>query len=434
MKPLPLILFYLCIVLLPLGLSWALGGPPRPFRNELASGMGILAFSIILMEFVLSGRFKTISGGIGMDVTMRVHQVMARTALALAMLHPFLYGHSPSGGHRPWDVTRQLTLTTDLSDLASGIGAFVLLPAFVLVAVARRDLDYKYEMWRLMHGVGALLIAVLLLHHATHAGRYGQLPAMTLLWKGMTGLAIGSLFYVYLLAPLRERARAWRVASVRRLSPKQWEVTVTPVGHAGLSFSAGQFAWLNIGHSPFSFYENPFSISAPPAGGPDVAFVIKELGDFTSTLHQIKVGTRAYLDGPYGSLTVEGRTEPGIVLVAGGVGVAPMLSILRQMRLTGDPRKASMIYGNRVEEQIVYRDELGQSDVTYVLSEPTDSWTGEVGLIDGPLLERVLSDAQFADWLFVLCGPDAMMDSVEHYLIAKGIPSDRILSERFVYD
>jgi hypothetical protein len=57
------------------------GGPPRPFHQELASGLGILAFSMILVEFVLSGRFKSVSNGIGMDVTMRFHQVMARTAL-----------------------------------------------------------------------------------------------------------------------------------------------------------------------------------------------------------------------------------------------------------------------------------------------------------------------------------------------------------------
>lgn len=434
MKALTLILLYLCAVLLPLTLSWILGGPPRPFRHEIASGMGILAFSMILVEFVLSGRFKRISNGIGMDVTMRFHQIMARTALVFAMVHPFLYGGTLSGGQRPWDPTRQLTLTTDFFSLASGIAAFLLLPTFVLVAVARRDLDYKYETWRLMHGLGAFLIALLLLHHTVHAGRYGELPGMTLLWQILTGLSVGSLLYVYLVEPLRERTHKWRVASVTRLTPKQWELTLSPDSHPGMHYEAGQFAWLNIGHSPFSLYENPFSISSAPADGPDITFVIKELGDFTSKLDQIKPGTGAYLDGPYGSLTVNGRTEPGIALVAGGVGIAPMLSIARQLRKTGDPRETKLIYGNRIEEQIIYRDELADLDVSYVLSEPPEDWTGEVGLIDPKLLDRVFSSDQCANWLFVLCGPSAMMDSVETHLIDKGTPSTRILSERFDYD
>ena len=111
MKLLYLIFVYLVAVTLPLILSAWIGGPPRQFHQELASGLGILAFSMILMEFILSGRFKAISNGVGMDVTMRFHQIMARTALIFALLHPFLYEGTPSGGQRPWDATRELTIT-----------------------------------------------------------------------------------------------------------------------------------------------------------------------------------------------------------------------------------------------------------------------------------------------------------------------------------
>ncbi|WP_223428885.1 ferredoxin reductase family protein [Tateyamaria pelophila] len=434
MKPLLLIIAYLAAVTLPLVLSWLLGGPPRPFRQELASGLGILAFSMILMEFVLSGRFKSISNGIGMDVTMRFHQIMARTALVFALLHPFLYQGTPSGGQRPWDPTRQLTIATDFFALSTGIAAFLLLPSLLLLAIGRTQLDYKYETWRLIHGIGALLIALLLLHHTVYAGRYGSQPAMTWVWLAMTGIAVGSLLYVYLIVPLVDRARAWRVTSVTQLTPKQWEVTVTPDGHRGLDYKAGQFVWLNIGHNSFSMKENPFSICSAPAAGPEISFMIKELGDFTRTIAQLDSGTVAYLDGPYGNLSVDGRTEPGVALIAGGVGLAPLLGILRQMRLTGDPREVKLIYGNRVVDQIAYRDEMGAQDVFYVLSEPPETWHGETGFIDAALLNRVFSEKEFSEWIFVMCGPAIMMDIVEDHLIERGTPSHRILSERFDYD
>jgi predicted ferric reductase len=336
MKPLFLIVVYLLLVTLPLGLSAWVGGAPRQFHQELASGLGILAFSMILVEFVLSGRFKTISKGIGMDVTMRFHQIMARTLMVFALLHPFLYVGTPSGGQRPWDPTRELTITTDFSALSSGIAAYLLLPSLVLLAIGRTQLGYKYETWRLLHGIGATLIAILLLHHAVYAGRYGSQPLMVWVWLAMTGVAVGSLLSVYLLVPLWQKTRPWRVASVVQLTPKQWEVTVEPDGHRGLDYKAGQFAWLNIGHSAFSMKENPFSVCSAPAGGPHVSFMIKELGDFTRTVGQLKVGTVAYLDGPYGNLSVDDRAEPGVALIAGGVGIAPLLGILRQMRLAGD--------------------------------------------------------------------------------------------------
>jgi predicted ferric reductase len=432
MKPLFLLLLYSVVVTLPLGLSWVFGGPPRGFWAEFGSGLGMLAFAMILAEFVLSGRFRRVSSGIGMDVTMRFHQVMARAALLFALVHPFLYGGTPAGGARPWDPSRVLTVSTDFTAMAGGVLAFVLLPALVALAAYRTQLDYKYETWRLMHGIGAVLIAGALLHHALSAGRYSAEPELVWMWAGMTGLAVGSLLWVYVIEPAR--ARPWQVKEVRRLTPRQWGVTVAPKGHGGLSYKAGQFAWLSIGHSAYSLHENPFSISSAPDDGPDVSFVIKELGDFTRALDQIKAGTRAYLDAPYGSLTVEGRGEPGIALIAGGVGIAPMLSILRHLRLTDDPRAVRILYGNRAEEQIVFREELGVEDTIFVLSEPPEGWTGETGMIDSALLDRAFTPKEVRSWLFVLCGPPAMMDAVEDHLIARGAPSDRILSERFDYD
>ncbi|AOY86797.1 hypothetical protein BKP64_00610 [Marinobacter salinus] len=434
MKLLFLIVAYLVAVTLPLILSAWVGGPPRQFHQELASGLGILAFSMVLAEFILSGRFKAVSNGVGLDVTMRFHQIMARTALVFALLHPFLYQGTPSGGQRPWDPTRALTITTDFSVLSTGIAAFLLLPSLALLAIGRTQLDFKYETWRLLHGIGALLIAVLLLHHTVYAGRYGSQPVMSWVWLAMTGVAVGSLLTVYLLVPLLQKARPWRVTSTVRLTPKQWEVTVEPDGHRGLDYKAGQFVWLNVGHSAFSMKENPFSICSAPAAGPELSFMIKELGDFTRTLGQIKSGTVAYVDGPYGNLSVDGRAEPGVALIAGGVGLAPLLGILRQMRLTGDSREVKLIYGNRVIDQIAYREELSEEDVVYVLSEPPESWHGEVGFIDAALIDRVFSEKEVSEWVFVMCGPAIMMDIVEDHLIKRGTPSHRILSERFNYD
>lgn len=434
MKLLFLVIGYFVIVAMPLLLSWFTGGAPRPFHQDLASGLGILAFAMILLEFILSGRFKRVSNGIGMDVTMRVHQVMARTALIFAMIHPFFYQSTPSGGQRPWDPTRQLTITTDFFSILTGIVAYLLLPSLVILAIGRNQLNYKYETWRLMHGVGALLIALLLYHHTTHAGRYGSQPLMTWVWLAMTAVAVGSLLYVYLFLPIWQKYHPWQVTSVIQLTPGQWEVSVKPNGHAGLDYKAGQFVWLNVGHSSFSKKENPFSICSAPAAGAEISFMIKELGDFTRGIGKVKPGSLAYLDGPYGNLSVDGRTEPGVALIAGGVGLAPLIGITRQMRLTEDLRKVRVIYGNSTIEKIAYGDELGAKDVIYVLSKPPERWSGETGLIDAAMIDRVFSNQEIREWVFVMCGPTAMMNAIEDHLMARGTPSDRILSERFDYD
>ncbi|MEP1879435.1 MAG: ferric reductase-like transmembrane domain-containing protein, partial [Roseibium sp.] len=102
MRGIWLIAIYLGIIVLPLILAATGAKQPRPVWDEIASGAGMVAFAILLAEFLLSGRFRAISGGVGMDVTMRFHQLLARSALALVIVHPFLYT-TPFGWALPYD-------------------------------------------------------------------------------------------------------------------------------------------------------------------------------------------------------------------------------------------------------------------------------------------------------------------------------------------
>jgi predicted ferric reductase len=291
-----------------------------------------------------------------------------------------------------------------------------------------------------MHGVGALLVAGLVLQHALDVGRYSQDPALAYLWIGLFLIAVFSLAYVYVMKPIWQTQRPWTVRSARSLGLRTWELTVEPDGHQGLAYEAGQFVWLNVGNSPFSLFENPFSISSAPASGPCLQFVIKEFGDFTETLGQIEPGTKAYVDGPHGNLVVSGHAEPGIALIGGGVGISPLIGILRQLRHEKDERPITLIYGNRVEERIVYREELKaiaedqRIEVVHVLSEPPQGWKGRTGRVDADLIRELFDSPERKRWLFVLCGPPAMMEAVEDALIDIGVPSDQIESERFQYD
>ncbi|MBA5776918.1 ferredoxin reductase family protein [Stappia sp. F7233] len=439
MAPRLLLAICVCVIFLPLGLAATSGLRPRSFWDELASGAAMLAFSIFLLEFALSGRFRPITGRVGMDVTMRVHQLIARTALVAALVHPFLYRAEWNPPY-PWDVTRIETVTANIGALWSGMLAWVLLPPFVVLAIMRGRPNYTYEAWRFGHGAGALVICGLVLHHTLSAGRYASAPFLAGFWIVLSALALASFLWIYLAVPLLQLRRPWRVEKIRPVAERIWQVEITPDGHRGLDYEAGQFVWLNIGHSPFGHRENPFSISSAPRSGANLQFLIKELGDFTSSLGTIRPGTRAYVDGPHGTLTIGAREATGIALIAGGIGVAPLIGILRQLALADDPRPRILVYADRTPKQLAYRPELevlarkANTEVVFVLSEPPPGWSGESGLIDRALLGRMFGRAEHHDWLFVLCGPPQMLASVEDALVGIGVPASRILSERFDYD
>jgi predicted ferric reductase len=438
MSAIPLILLYLLVALIPLILAAIADMPPRPVWDDLASGAGMVAFSVLLIEFLLSGRYRIVSRKIGMDTTMRFHQLLARTALALAIVHPFLYS-LPQSLPLPWDPSRQYTLIYDLESMSSGIAAWVLLGALVPIAVGRTRLDYSYETWRLLHGVGALLVAGLTMHHALMAGRYSDDPILIGFWSVLISIAFLSLMSVYIVKALLQLRRPWYVESVEPAALGTWKVVIAPVKHHGLCYEAGQFAWLKVGSSPFTLAENPFSISSAPASSNRLEFLIKELGDFSRSLGAVKPGTRAYVDGPHGNLVVAGRHEPGIAFIAGGVGIAPLLGQLRQLHLCGDTRPTLLVYGNRRLEQIIEPDELEalthaqNTRFVPVLSEPPPGWDGRTGLVDRGLISDLMVPEMRA-WLFVTCGPTAMLEGIEDALIAAGVPARQILSERFDYD
>ena len=434
-----LIALYGAIILAPLILSVVRIREPRPFLDEIASGAGMLAFAIILVDFTLSGRFRAISRKAGMDITMRAHQLLARTALAAAIVHPFLYQGERDAAY-PWDTTRALTITTDFGLLWSGIIGWLLLPTLVLLALTRGEPNYRYEAWRWMHGIGAVLIAGLVLDHVLRAGRYAADPVIAGYWIVLSAVAAISFVWVYVLVPIRQDRRPWRVVAVTEEAYRIWNVEVAPDGHDGLDYEAGQFAWLNLGASPFKHRENPFSIASAPASGATLSFLIKELGDATSAVGKVKPGSVAYVDGPHGSLALNGSPTSGVGLIAGGIGIAPLIGILRQLSLTNDPQPCTLVYADRDPSQIVHRDELealGQrpgTNVIYVYDAPPDDWTGEAGHIDAALLSRNFDAAALGNWVFVLCGPPPMLDAVEDALISLGVAPDRILSERFDYD
>ena len=256
----------------------------------------------------------------------------------------------------------------------------------------------------------------------------------------MLAVALGSLVKTYLLTPLRQLSRPYQVSSIRKLALKTWELTIRAKAGDAMRFVPGQFVWLNVGNSPFSLAENPFSISSAPADRNQLQFVIKEVGDMTRSLPEVKPGTKAYLDGPYGNLTLQHRQAAGIALIAGGVGIAPLLSIARQLKADQDTRPVVIVYGNRVAEQIVYGDELEDltkqlgSELVHVVSEPDLDWRGLTGVIDADTLGRVFKPRDVSGWLFLVCGPPVMLDVVETALRDLGVPERQIVSERFYYD
>ncbi|HSO06700.1 MAG TPA: ferredoxin reductase family protein [Pelomicrobium sp.] len=434
-----LTLAYLALVLFPVALAAAAGLPRRPLLDELSSGLAMAGFTILLVEFFLSGRYRAVSTPLGLDVTIRYHQLLSYAAVAFLILHPALYTLPVK--ELPTDYTRAETISLTPTGTVTGLVAWALLLLLPAFATFRDQPNWRYETWRLTHGFGAAALAVAGAWHAVEGGRYSAFsPALEAFWIVAAAFALAALTTIYLVRPILHRRRPYRVAATGRAAERTWRLVLEPAGRGRLRFDAGQSMWLKVGRSVGRIADYPFSIASTPGRGPALEFLIKEEGDFSSGVGHLANGTPVYIDGPYGNFTLRGRAAEGFLLVAGGIGIAPILSLLRELADRGDRRSVLLVYGNRTEAQICARDELEALKqrldlrVEHVLAEPPAGWQGREGLVTREMLDELLPREGRARWLSFICGPPAMIDSVEICLGELGLPLRQVVSERFRYD
>jgi predicted ferric reductase len=211
-----------------------------------------------------------------------------------------------------------------------------------------------------------------------------------------------------------------------------------PDSHAGFRFRPGQFGWLTIWGSPFKITGHPFSFSSSAAVSDGrVEMSIRNLGDFTSVVRNVPVGQRVYLDGPYGAFTI-GNPADMHVLIAGGIGITPMMSIVRTLADRGDRRPVVLLYASRDWDSVIFREDLealkARLDlrVVHVLADPPADWPGERGYITAEMFRRHLP-VPYADHEYFICGPDPMMDAIEQALAELRVPLSKYHSERYAF-
>lgn len=431
-------LLYLAALLLPLALAHATGVAPAGEWSEAASAAGCVGVAALVVQFLTSGRFEVFAGRVGIDVTMAFHKQAARWLVLLVVLHPLLYV-APTLLSRPETGLDRLVGMFSASRFSTGVAAWIAVLALVVLAVARNRLPANYEVWRGVHFGLAVIATGGALHHALSAGTYSAEPILAGYWAAAGLTAIAAIAGLYGHRWWHLHRRPWRLTQVRPIGTALWALDLEPCpGTPPLRYQAGQFVWMSVDPRRFPLFDHPFSIASSPRE-PGLQLIVKEIGDFTGTIGQIPPGTLVGLDGPHGAFTLEDRQAGAILLVAGGVGIAPVLGLLRDLVARGEKRPVRLVYGAGSPDKIVARQEIeaaaAKIDLQATLLAETghEGWTGTTGLIDRRQLERALTGLDRDRSLAMICGPDAMITSVADTLLELGMPLPNVVYERFDY-
>ncbi|MFZ2103233.1 MAG: ferredoxin reductase family protein [Oricola sp.] len=428
---------YFALAVIPLALA-AVAEEPAGFWTETASALGMVAAVLLLLQLVSSGRFEFLSGRIGIDVTMAFHKWMARLLVVLVVAHPIFFV-LPVDFARPHSAWNHLSALFTAPGNYTGILAFALVILLVGLGLSRDRLPLTYEAWRASHGLMAVIAAGATLMHLLAIGTYARSEPLRTIWIVLAFAALALALGVYTVRVWQMHRQDWAVSGKRKLADRLWEVTLTSPSGKRLAFEAGQFVWLALAPRRFPLFDHPFSIASAPNEAGEVRFLIQEAGDFTRRLGDVPVGTPAAIDGPHGSFVLTDKPCDAVLLIAGGVGLAPVLSMLNDLANRDDGRPVRLIYAARDAEAMVdlavFATALSKLGVTPILLLDKPPF-GE-GRREGPItrdhLAEAMEDLDPKSLAVMICGPAGMMSATCEGLTGLGVPPVNIRYERFDY-
>lgn len=398
-------------------------------KNEVltvAKFFGLHAALIMMLQLLLVARLPWLDRRIGMDRLTSWHRWVGFTLLWTVLAHATIVvlGYATLD-----DASMGKTFLALAGVPASLLG---ILAATIIVAIGAVSMRYarrrlRYETWHGLHLLLYVALGLAFVHQLLETTTFKSSVFAVVYWWALWLFAFGSLIAGRIVVPLVRNSRhQFRVAAVVPESPNVVSVHVTGRDLDRLPAKAGQFfVWRFPGHNHW-WLANPFSLSAAP-NGRSLRLTAKAVGTTSAGLRNLQVGARVFLEGPYGAFTSLHRTRPGVVLIAGGVGITPVRALLEEHT----PGDFVVLYRVRDERDAVLLNEVRQLVAARRgrLHLLTGSTAQGARPFEPAALVGLVPDIVHRD--VYVCGPPAMTSAVLTGLRALKVPNGQVHAEKF---
>ena len=400
-------------------------------KTLLRSGkiIGLTAAFLLLLQLPQAARIKWLDRLFSLPLLYTLHRYSAYGIMALVILHPIAV-FVPDG---------ILMIPFEVRYWPEWVGAALLVIVVAQFVLSNWRLKFfsAYQNWLLLHRImGAVAIVLLFVHvlYVSETFEHAGLPRTLTLASAMVVLALW-LWVRLQSAPFRKRALI--VKEVAPAGEDAFAIDLVPNGWERMEYIPGQFAFISFHSDKISKESHPFTISSSPSRPDTIQFTIRCCGDWTRQVHTLRPGDKAYIQGPYGRfghLFASGRSE--IIMIAGGIGITPMMSMLRYMCDVTDPKRSILIWSNKTLQHIFNEDELKAmekklTNLTWIpILTREKGERGLSGRLDLKKLESLLQSYR-RDAIVYLCGPPPMIKQVRSDLIRLGFSKDAIHFEAF---
>ena len=410
-------------------------GDPGTALTSLGVIAGLAATDLVLVMLLLAARAPFIERAVGHDAAMALHGRLGKPVLYLLIAHGvlLLVGYAVADGI---DLVAEAVAIWSLPDLPLailGFGLFLAVVGSSLVAVRRR---LRYEVWHLVHLLSYAAVLASLPHQFSVGGLFAEGTWQRGYWMAVTVATLAAVVAFRLVAPIAVTLRHRLVVeSVEQVGdPRDGVISVIMRGRGldRLRATGGQFfIWRFL--APGQWWQaHPYSLSAAPRGD-RLRITVRALGDGSADLARVLPGTRVALEGPYGIFSEVSRTRRRLTLVAAGIGVTPIRSLLESA--TFRPGEATVVLRTPAAADGWLLDEvraLSRSRGATLITVPGGrgrGWLTDAAERQGLDLTSLVPAVADSD-LYV-CGPRGWSEGVIAEARAAGLAPEQIHHERF---
>jgi predicted ferric reductase len=421
-------LLLLALLLAPLALSWTrltetIGEDTSDSLAALARVSGVLGLAMILLAGALSVRVPGFDRAFGgLTRLWQVHHFLGFGGLVLVMAHVLLLAASalPISRTLPVEV-----LFPSLDSVDVWLGWLALAALMIFLAPSFKFFGPPdYQRWKWLHIITAPTALVLALAHTL------LLTPDAAAWWAIGGLAVASVVWRRVGSRLISR-QPYTITAVQPLAADVVEISLRPEGRA-IGYAPGQFVYLTPNDPALAAgrnEEHPYTISSAP--GDSLRLGIKDLGDATHALQNVAVGTRVWIEGPYGDFLARLFPQRGQLWLGGGIGITPFVGGARALKQaqSAPTESVHLVYLADSRERAYYREEIEAAAKDTAGLDVTEHYFQKEGPISAEFLAQNCPD--FAQREVYICGPAPMLAHLRRLLRKQGVSRVRIHCEEF---
>jgi predicted ferric reductase len=397
---------------------------------------GLLASDLLLVQVLLMARISVVERAVGQDRLARWHRLTGFTSFTLMLAHVGLITWGYAAGDLAAVPGTFWDLTANYPGMLLALAGTLCLVMVVVTSIRAARSRLRYESWHLLHLYAYLGVGLALPHQLWTGQEFLSSAAATAYWWSLWAAAATAILVFRVGLPIARTVRHdLRVTSVvAEDDPGVVSVYVTGRDLERLRVTAGQFLSWRFLTGPGWSRAHPYSLSAAPDGG-SLRISVKDLGDGSALIRDLRPGTRVLIEGPYGRLTERPRTRTKLAFLGAGVGVTPLRALAEGLPYApGDAillqrATAHPLFGRELD--VLERERGLRAEWLAGPRRSPGSWLGtDAGTGDDldVLLERV---PDIAEREVYVCGPQPWTDAVRRTVTAAGLPAANLHVETF---